>query len=318
MRSTHSLVDEAMAEVETLTPQRAALLQAQGQALLLDLREAAELRSEGRLPGALHVPRGLLEFQADPASPWHLPALKPGRPWVLFCGAGWRSALATRDLLRLGHANVSHIGGGFAAWKAAGLPVEGEPAMPDLTQSLRIQAHANRLANHRLHTAMHVLGRDELHAPRTGFFPTLIGTLNHILAVDGYYLACLQGERTADRHWHEFVPAADLAELQPRQHAADDALIHFCNGLDAAGCAQVVAMPRAGGRFQQDLACHVLNHLFMHQTHHRGQVHAMLSGTAVKPPQLDEFLMPSEAQLRHGDVQAHGWSEAAIWGLPPR
>jgi uncharacterized damage-inducible protein DinB len=65
---------------------------------------------------------------------------------------------------------------------------------------------------------------------------------------------------------------------------------------------------------QHDRAGHVLAHLFMHQTHHRGQVHAMLAGTPVKPPQLDEFLMPSDAPLREADMRALGWSEAAVYG----
>ena len=67
-----------------------------------------------------------------------------------------------------------------------------------------------------------------------------------------------------------------------------------------------------GDHVQRDLAAHVLAHLFMHQTHHRGQVHAMLAGTAVAPPQLDEFLMPSEAHLRVQDMQALGWDETAV------
>lgn len=341
MTTARDLVNAALAQVRSVAPEAAAAWLGRDDTLFVDLREAAELDREGSIPGALHAPRGLIEFLADPASPWHLPALAPGRSLVLFCGAGWRSALAARDLGALGRTEVCHIAGGFEAWRRAGLATTAPQARafdqtapqaqaqdqdqsvpqapaPDLAALLRIQAHANRLANHRLHSAMRALPPAELHAPRTSFFPTLIGTLNHILAVDGYYLACLKGEPDADRHWHEFVPASDLPELQPRQHAMDDALIRFCSGLDAAGCVRGVAMPRAGGRIQRDLACHVLSHLFMHQTHHRGQVHAMLSGTAVKPPQLDEFLMPSEAHLRHEDVQAHGWNEAQIWGLAPK
>jgi uncharacterized damage-inducible protein DinB len=93
----------------------------------------------------------------------------------------------------------------------------------------------------------------------------------------------------------------------------DEGLIALCKGLDDQGCAQDVAMPRGQGRVQHDRACHVLAHLFMHQTHHRGQAHAMLSGTRVAPPQLDEFLMPSEAHLRQADVAAHGWDETLVW-----
>lgn len=188
---------------------------------------------------------------------------------------------------------------------------------PGLAQMLRIQAAANRLANHRLHVAMTPLSRAELHAPRTSFFPTLIGTLNHILAVDGYYVACLRGDTDPESHWRLFTPADELAELAPRQHAMDQTLIALCDSLDDAGCARVIEMPRGAGRVQRDLACHVLAHLFMHQTHHRGQVHAMLAGTGVPPPQLDEFLMSSEAHLRAAEVAAHGWRDEAIWGRPP-
>jgi rhodanese-related sulfurtransferase len=196
MISARTLVEQAQAQVQTLSPAEAAALLAGGEAVLVDLREAGELRREGRLPGAVHVPRGLLEFQADPASEWHLPALAAGRRLVLFCALGWRSALAARDLQAMGHADVCHLGGGFTAWQQAGLPVERaapparEAAPPALAGFLRIQAHANRLANHRLHQAMQPLTHEELHAPRVSFFPSLMGTLNHILAVDGYYPAC--------------------------------------------------------------------------------------------------------------------------------
>ncbi len=74
----------------------------------------------------------------------------------------------------------------------------------------------------------------------------------------------------------------------------------------------MIAMERAD-HVQHDCAGHVLAHLFMHQMHHRGQVHAMLSGTAVPPPQLDEFMMPSEAHLRAADMAALGWSEARVY-----
>jgi uncharacterized damage-inducible protein DinB len=108
-------------------------------------------------------------------------------------------------------------------------------------------------------------------------------------------------------------PAQTLAELLPRQRASDERLIVFCNTLTDAGCDKVIAMDR-GSHMQRDRAGHVLAHLFMHQTHHRGQAHAMLSGTAVAPPQLDEFLMPSDARFRADDMAALGWNEAAIYG----
>jgi uncharacterized damage-inducible protein DinB len=186
----------------------------------------------------------------------------------------------------------------------------------ELASYLRIQARANRLMNHRLHAAMAPLTRAELHAPRTAFFPSLIATLNHILEVDGYYVGALCGDDVA-RHWDRYLAADDLPELAARQREVDERLIAYCDALDDAGCARVVELPRARGQVQRDRAAHVLAHLHMHQVHHRGQVHAMLSGTAVAPPQLDEFLMPSEAHLRAAEMAALGWSEAAVYGAPP-
>ncbi len=182
---------------------------------------------------------------------------------------------------------------------------------------LRIQAHANRLANARLHAAMAALPAADWDAPRTGFFPSLGATLNHILGVDLYYIAALHGDAQADRQWTLFQPATSLAELAPRQAASDERLIAWLAAADTAMLAGVVAMPRRAGRIQRDRAAHVLQHLLMHQTHHRGQAHAMLSSTAVVPPQLDEFLMPSEGHLREPDMAALGWAEPAVYGRPP-
>lgn len=189
----------------------------------------------------------------------------------------------------------------------------------DLTDALRVQARANRLANHRLHGAMAPLTRDELHAPRTGFFPSLIATLNHIVAVDQYYIGALRGEPGGAAHWAAFVPDDELHALAQHQRSSDERLMAFCDALDAAGCDRVVDMDRGEGRIQRDRAANVLAHLFMHQTHHRGQLHAMLSGTRIAPPQLDEFLMPSEPHFRVADMAALGWTERATYGAaaPP-
>lgn len=188
----------------------------------------------------------------------------------------------------------------------------------DLPQYLRIQAHANRLANLRLHTAMAPLSDTEMRASRVSFFGSLMATLEHILEVDGFYIAALTRAPDLAEYWERVQPCAGLAELAERQRASDQRLIEFAQQLDAAACEQVVEIPRDGGRLQRDLVCHVLAHLFMHQTHHRGQAHAMLSGTAVPPPQLDEFLMSSEGHLREAEVRQLRWNEAEIWGVPPK
>lgn len=185
--------------------------------------------------------------------------------------------------------------------------------MVTLAGQLRIQARANRLANHRLHAAMAALPDAEFHAPRTSFFPSLAATLNHILAVDLYYIGALHGDAGLVRVYRDFVPASTLAELAARQRASDERLIAWCDALTDAGCDAMVDMDR-GEHVQRDRAAHVLAHLFMHQTHHRGQVHAMLAGTAVAPPQLDEFLMPTDARFRVADMAALGWREADVYG----
>lgn len=182
----------------------------------------------------------------------------------------------------------------------------------DLPGHLSIQAHANRLANHRLHGAMAALGTDEFHAPRTSFFPSLAATLNHLLAVDLYYIGALHGDAGIVDAYRNFQPAGTVAELAGRQAVSDQRLIDLCLSLTPEGCAAEVALDR-GDHVQRDAVGHVLAHLFMHQTHHRGQAHAMLAGTAIAPPQLDEFLMPSEAHLRVAEMQALGWREEDVY-----
>jgi uncharacterized damage-inducible protein DinB len=191
------------------------------------------------------------------------------------------------------------------------------PAPPTAVTALallRIQAHANRLANLRLHAAMAALDDQALHAPRTSFFPSLMATLDHILGVDLYYIGVLHGQTDGAEAWGRFVPSQTLAQLAERQRTSDERLIAWLDRADAAAIDAPVAMPRGQGRVQRDQASHVLMHLFLHQVHHRGQVHAMLAGTSVKPPQLDEFTMPSESHLRSAEMAQMGWSEAEVYG----
>jgi uncharacterized damage-inducible protein DinB len=183
----------------------------------------------------------------------------------------------------------------------------------DLPAYLRIQAHANALSNQRLGLALQALDAAAWAATRTSFFPSLARTLDHILAVDHYYIGALHGEAGLREAYAAFQPCASAEEWQRRQRASDLRLVAFCRHLDAATVDAWVEMPRAD-HVQRDRAGHVLAHLFNHQTHHRGQVHAMLAGTPVAPPQLDEFMMPSEAHLRTADMVAFGWDEAAVYG----
>lgn len=123
IRGVEELVEEALREVVELTPAETAAAVEQG-AVLVDLREAFELRAEGRIPGALHVPRGVLEFVADPHREFHLPEFDPDRRIILHCAVGIRSALSAVTLQRMGYPDVAHLAGGIDAWRDAGLPVE--------------------------------------------------------------------------------------------------------------------------------------------------------------------------------------------------
>ena len=118
------LVAEAKQRVENLTPDQVAAELA-GEVLLVDLRESEERSHNGTIAGAVHAPRGMLEFYADPTSPYHRPEFDPSRRVILHCASGGRSALAADTLKQLGYANVAHLDGGFKAWKEAGRTVAG-------------------------------------------------------------------------------------------------------------------------------------------------------------------------------------------------
>lgn len=118
------LLQEANAQVRTLSPEEAEKLLASGNALLIDLRDPREVEREGRIAGAHHCPRGMLEFWIDPESPYHKPYFAEPKSFIFHCASGWRSALAARTAQEMGLGPVMHLGGGFTAWKSAGLPVE--------------------------------------------------------------------------------------------------------------------------------------------------------------------------------------------------
>ena len=119
-----ALVDEAMAQVTTYSVEQVRARLADPKVQIVDIRDPRELEREGTLPGALLAPRGMLEFWVDPDSPYFKPVFADeGKEFVLFCGAGWRSALATKTLMDMGMRNVAHIDGGFAAWKKAEAPM---------------------------------------------------------------------------------------------------------------------------------------------------------------------------------------------------
>ena len=119
-----ALVDEAMAQVTTLSVETVRARMSDPNLQIVDIRDPRELERDGTVPGALLAPRGMLEFWVDPASPYFKPVFADeSKQFVLFCGAGWRSALATKTLQDMGMTNVAHIDGGFAAWKKAQAPM---------------------------------------------------------------------------------------------------------------------------------------------------------------------------------------------------
>ena len=123
-KSSRALVDEAMAQVTTYTVAQIQARLNDPSLQLVDIRDIREL-AEGTAAGALHAPRGMLEFWVDPASPYHKPVFaNESKEFVLFCGLGWRSALATKALQDMGMTNVAHIDGGYAEWVKQGAPTE--------------------------------------------------------------------------------------------------------------------------------------------------------------------------------------------------
>lgn len=186
--------------------------------------------------------------------------------------------------------------------------------MTDITDPARVfrkLARNNHLANRRLQAACRALAPGEWEAPRTSFFPSLKATLNHILVVDWFYVDALEGGTLGPKAWENEEPCADIDSLAAAQEAVDARLIALCDGLSPEDLAREVKLHRSG-RVQTDRRDDILSHLFQHQTHHRGQAHAMLAGTSVKPPQLDEFITGDDRSYRAADLEALGWSEVDL------
>jgi uncharacterized damage-inducible protein DinB len=192
--------------------------------------------------------------------------------------------------------------------------------MASLAHHFLTMAYNNAWANHRLLKACAQLPQAEFIAHRTSFFPSIKATCNHIVTVDWLYIDMLeravQGRppnMDSGRFFDPEEPFDTCKELAEAQHAADRRLIALCSGLTQAQLDGPVQVPRRDGIYT-DRVARILAHLFQHQIHHRGQVHAMLAGTQVKPPQLDEFFCSNEAPLRAQDFAELGFTEAAIWG----
>jgi rhodanese-related sulfurtransferase len=124
------LVATARAQIKEYTAAEAIALSARPDVLLVDIRDPRELEREGKVPGAFHCPRGMLEFWIDPTSPYYKPAFGDDKTYVFFCAGGMRSVLATKVAQDMGLKPVAHIIGGFGAWKAANGPIESGERKP--------------------------------------------------------------------------------------------------------------------------------------------------------------------------------------------
>jgi len=179
-----------------------------------------------------------------------------------------------------------------------------------LAQHFVAMARNNAWANHRLLGACAALTDGEFAAPRTSFFPSLRATLNHILWVDTYYIDALGRDPTVLERYGDPPPDfADAASLRVAQLASDRRLLGFCERQTEETLAQGLVLPRPNRTPPPTSVASILEHLFQHQIHHRGQAHAMLAGTRLKPPQLDEFFLAGEQDLRRDELRALGLPE---------
>lgn len=176
----------------------------------------------------------------------------------------------------------------------------------ELVTHFRRMARNNAWSNWRLLDACSRLSPEEFRARRTSFFPSIQATLDHVLMVDLYYLDALEGGRLGYGHFEIRQPVQDFAVLRTDQIATDQRLIGFCDRLSAAELSRIIAIDRGPKGIDDETVGDTLSHLFVHQIHHRGQVHAMLAGTNVKPPQLDEYFLQYDAESRASDLAALG------------
>ena len=188
-----------------------------------------------------------------------------------------------------------------------------------LSHHLLTMAYNNAWANHRLLAACAQLTQADFEQTRTSFFPSIKATLNHNLTVDWFYGDALErearGEAPNPDSSQFFVvkePMENVPALQRAQAAVDQRLLAYCAALRDDQLQRQVVILRATGP-KANSRVRLLAHVFQHQIHHRGQVHAMLAGTPVAPPPLDEFFTTGDAAERAADFAALGWTEAQIW-----
>ena len=129
--SAKQLVAEANAEIETVPVEDAKKLLGDENVVFIDIRDVRELARDGKIPGAMHMPRGMLEFWVDPESPYYRDVFGSGKKFIFFCAGALRSALATQQVQRMGLEPVAHLEGGFGAWRDAGGPIDAPEPKPD-------------------------------------------------------------------------------------------------------------------------------------------------------------------------------------------
>jgi len=195
---------------------------------------------------------------------------------------------------------VSRPGGCYIDVAMTSTPPSADP----IARPFRQLARNARLANARLDRACMALQPGEWEAPRTSFFPSLKETMVHLLDADRYYIDNLRGARPEGTR-------DTAAEFASERAKVDDWLVDFCEDLAAQDLLREVSIPWPERTLTETVADTLL-HVFMHGQHHRGQVHSMLSGTSVPPPQTDEFILADNAEPRAEDLRAVGWTEARL------
>ena len=176
----------------------------------------------------------------------------------------------------------------------------------DLVTHFRRMARNNAWSNWRWLEACGRLSEEEFHARRTSFFPSIQATLDHILLVDLYYLDALEGGRLGYAYFANRQPVQSFAVIRTDQIATDQRLIGFCDRLTETDLNRLISIDRGPNGIDWETVGDTLSHLFIHQIHHRGQVHAMLAGTSIKPPQLDEYFLQYDADRRAEDLATLG------------
>lgn len=193
--------------------------------------------------------------------------------------------------------------------------------MHPLAHHFLTMAYNNAWSNHRLLKACAQLSQADFVAPRVSFFPSLKATMNHNLTVDWYYVDAMERSvrgqpvnQDARQFFDPEEPFETCADIWREQKAVDARLIELCRHVGDADSdlEQPVRILRSAGVKVETLT-RILAHLFEHQIHHRGQAHAMLAGTKIAPPQLDEFFCEGDRALREPDFVELGFDEAVIW-----